>query len=202
MIEIQHGMEYEPKNMDFSVIRIWGTKDLWATAEPIRFVDKGGRCWYAPEGIVVDGASKPWLTRVLVGGKTYKPEFWASVLHDHYCDLKLAASKDVHRMFLKCLEALGVGRIRRTILGRSVIIGGPRWRYRYENLDSYCKQFVLQDDHCDHTEEVDLLRANHHNCAVNARRGDVPTHWLDILMSTYEKLYIEEKLESTGGVPV
>lgn len=90
------------------------------------FLDNNLKYWFAPEGIIVDGASIPrvfWrLTPPFVG--KYRR---ASVLHDHYCIIKTESYSDTHKMFYEAMLCDGVNKMLAYTMYKAVLWFGPRW---------------------------------------------------------------------------
>lgn len=74
----------------------------------VSFRDKAGRVWNVPQGTKVDGASIPSALWTFAGSPFVGNYRRASVIHDHYCDLRSERAEDVHRMFRDAMEADGV----------------------------------------------------------------------------------------------
>lgn len=74
----------------------------------VSFKDKAGRVWNVPPGTKVDGASIPSALWTFAGSPFVGNYRRASVIHDHYCDLRTERAEDVHRMFRDAMEADGV----------------------------------------------------------------------------------------------
>lgn len=74
----------------------------------VSFKDKAGRVWNVPQGAKIDGASIPSALWTFAGSPFVGNYRRASVIHDHYCDLRTERAEDVHRMFRDAMEADGV----------------------------------------------------------------------------------------------
>lgn len=74
----------------------------------VSFKDKTGRVWNVPRGVKVDGASIPSALWTFAGSPFVGNYRRASVIHDHFCDLRTERAEDVHRMFRDAMEADGV----------------------------------------------------------------------------------------------
>lgn len=104
-------------------------------AEELRFVDRGGRLWIAPQGILTDGASiPPALVRVV--GQPRDPSFAkAAAIHDSYCGVgnedapyyHTRSWKETHRMFYEALRVGGTPDMVAKTMFAAVYMGGPRW---------------------------------------------------------------------------
>lgn len=95
--------------------------------EKYTYIDPGGEVWEVPAGTVVDGASIPQLFWGLIGGPLEGKYRNASVVHDHYCDLRNREWKKVHRMFFDAMLESGVDRPLAKTMYYAVYFFGPRW---------------------------------------------------------------------------
>jgi hypothetical protein len=85
------------------------------------------RGWYAPEGNCTDGASIPWVVQGIIGDP-FDPRFVrAAVIHDHYCNRKVANFLETHWVFYDALLADGVEHGLAEVMYFAVLVGGPRW---------------------------------------------------------------------------
>lgn len=97
---------------------------------PLAYVGPDGVRWEAPAGLVVDGATIPRFFWRWIGGPYEGKYRKASVVHDHYCNLKAASGRrwqDVHRMFYHACRAGGLDEVSAKKVYWAVLIGGPRW---------------------------------------------------------------------------
>jgi hypothetical protein len=92
------------------------------------FVDPRGKRWTAPLGALVDGASIPHALWSVVGSPFTGDYRRASVLHDHYCQVKTEPHKAVHRMFYEAMLSDGVGPTQAAYIYQAVRFFGPKWR--------------------------------------------------------------------------
>lgn len=90
------------------------------------YVDGSGTRWEVPTGAIVDGASIPRPLWSLIGSPWTGKYREASVVHDHFCDTKMAEWKTVHRNFYTAMLANGVGTIQAKIMYAAVYRFGPR----------------------------------------------------------------------------
>jgi hypothetical protein len=95
--------------------------------EPFQFVDPRGRRWSVPRGIAVDGASIPPILWSIIGGPFEGKYRVASIIHDHYCEVRSRPWQDVHRVFYDAMIASGVGQSRALLMFKAVEKFGPRW---------------------------------------------------------------------------
>lgn len=95
--------------------------------QPFGYVDPAGRQWPVPAGVVVNGASIPQVLWSLIGGPFEGPYRNASIVHDHYCDVRARTWQDTHRVFLDAMLCSGVGRLRAKTMYYAVYRFGPRW---------------------------------------------------------------------------
>lgn len=101
----------------------------------VAFDDVNRIRWFAPRGILTDGASIPPLF-VPVLGDPRLPEYeMAAALHDAYCGYGNEAAltfhsrpwREVHRMFYQALRAGGTDEVRAKTIYAAVMLAGPRW---------------------------------------------------------------------------
>jgi hypothetical protein len=111
------------------VVAEWldGRDDLMKLSEPFGYLDARGIEWSVPAGATVDGASIPGALWALVGHPFKNPYRKASVVHDWYCDVRVRAWQDVHRMFFDAMLAGGAPRLQAQMMYLGVYAGGPRW---------------------------------------------------------------------------
>jgi len=95
--------------------------------QPFGFVDEAALDWPVPAGTVVDGASIPRALWALIGGPFEGKYRDASIVHDHYCDLRSRAWEAVHRVFHDAMIVSGVGPDQAKLLYFAVYRFGPRW---------------------------------------------------------------------------
>jgi hypothetical protein len=96
---------------------------------PCAFIDSKEKYWFAPSGIIVDGASIPrilWRIVTPFIGKYRR----ASVLHDHYCVIKTASYNATHEMFYDGMICDGVNKIIAYMMYKAVLWFGPKWRIK------------------------------------------------------------------------
>jgi hypothetical protein len=96
--------------------------------EDFTYRDGRWRDWTTPKGTIVDGASIPRFVWSLVGAPFNGKYRYASVVHDHYCDVHEAPWEHVHRMFYEACMAGGCSSYHAKILFYAVWHFGPRWR--------------------------------------------------------------------------
>ena len=96
-------------------------------AQAFGFTDPAGLGWPVPAGTVVDGASIPRVFWALIGGPFEGKYRNASIIHDHYCDLRSRPWRAVHHVFYDGMIASGVGEDKAKLLYFSVARFGPRW---------------------------------------------------------------------------
>lgn len=94
---------------------------------PFAFEDEAGLRWDVPVGTVVDGASIPQVFWTTFGPPFVGDYRRASVVHDHFCDVKTRPSEAVHRMFHEACVAGGVGAIKAKSMYLAVRTFGPSW---------------------------------------------------------------------------
>jgi Protein of unknown function (DUF1353) len=95
--------------------------------EDFALVDPAGKEWKVPSGARIDGASIPRVLWTAAGSPFTGDYRRASVVHDHYCDIKTEPWQEVHRMFYDGMIAGGVGEEQAKVFYAAVRFGGPRW---------------------------------------------------------------------------
>jgi hypothetical protein len=95
--------------------------------QPFAFEDPAGLRWDVPVGTVVDGASIPQVFWTTFGPPFVGDYRRASVVHDHFCDVKTRPSEAVHHMFHEACLAGGVSTIRAKSMYLAVRTFGPSW---------------------------------------------------------------------------
>lgn len=74
---------------------------------PVSFTSENGKVWRVPANAVIDGASIPRGLWSFAGSPFVGQYRRASVIHDHYCDIKTEPQRDVHLMFREAMYADG-----------------------------------------------------------------------------------------------
>lgn len=95
--------------------------------EPIEYIDTEGLRWPVPSGTVVNGASIPKFLWSLVGSPLHGNYRAASVIHDHFCDVRTRSSDAVHKMFYSAMITSGVANSRAWLMYEAVNKFGPYW---------------------------------------------------------------------------
>jgi hypothetical protein len=103
-----------------------GGRNLQLT-HPFGFVDPKGKLWAVPTGTIVDGASIPQAFWSIIGGPFEDKYREASVVHDHYCDVKTETWENVHLVFYNGMRARGVPSLKAKLMYAAVYNFGPRW---------------------------------------------------------------------------
>ena len=96
-------------------------------AEPFEYIGSDCRRWTVPKGAVTDGASIPQLFWTGLGGPFEDKYREASVIHDHYCELRNRKDVSVHNVFYDAMLTSGVDPTRAWIMHQAVLRFGPRW---------------------------------------------------------------------------
>lgn len=128
------GEQRWPANSDEigEVITKWLVEDgddrLMEVLNDFTYEDPATKRWTTPAGWKVDGASIPRALWTIVGSPFTGDYRRASVVHDHYCDVRTEPSDAVHLMFYNACRAAGVGLIEANTLYYGVLAGGPSWR--------------------------------------------------------------------------
>ena len=92
-----------------------------------RFRDPNGLLWSVPPGREVDGASIPRPFWSFIGGPFAGRYMNASVIHDHYCDVKTRTEHDTHRNFYYGMRVAGVATWKAKFMYWVVELFGPEW---------------------------------------------------------------------------
>lgn len=120
-----------PAGFHGDVVVQWLTHDgsdrKMQLTQPFAFEDDAGLRWDVPAGTVVDGASIPQVFWTTFGPPFVGDYRRASVVHDHFCDVKTRPSEAVHRMFYEACLAGGVGTIKAKSMYLAVRTFGPSW---------------------------------------------------------------------------
>jgi hypothetical protein len=93
-----------------------------------RFADPNGLMWTVPPNKEVDGASIPQAFWSIIGGPFEGAYIRASVIHDHYCDVKTRTEHDTHRNFYYGMRAAGVEDWQAKFMYWAVSTFGPKWK--------------------------------------------------------------------------
>jgi len=113
-----------------------GDDRLMEVVNDFSYEDPNSKLWTTPAGWNVDGASIPRPLWTIVGSPFTGDYRRASVVHDHYCDVRTEPSDDVHLMFYSACRADGVGALKANTLYYGVLAGGPSWKtVRVVNFD-------------------------------------------------------------------
>ena len=112
-----------------NVITEWDEQDhrTMTLVRDFSFVDPNGKAWHVPAGARIDGASVPWWLWSIIGSPFIGNYRNASVVHDHFSQLKNESWKDVHKLFHHACLAGGVNRQKAFIMYWAVYLFGPRW---------------------------------------------------------------------------
>lgn len=102
----------------------------------LEYVQEGGSNWPVPSETVVNGASIPRVFWTLIGGPLEGLYRDASIVHDHYCDIRTRSWQDTHRMFYEAMRCSGVGAPKAGVMYYAVYRFGPRWAYGPEAASS------------------------------------------------------------------
>lgn len=73
----------------------------------IKFTDTSGKIWTVPANSIVNGASIPRILWTFAGSPYVGKYRRASVVHDHYCDIRTELQSNVHLMFKEAMLADG-----------------------------------------------------------------------------------------------
>jgi len=73
----------------------------------VSFRSASGKLWTVPAGTVINGASIPRALWTFTGSPYVGTYRRASVIHDHYCDVRTELQRDVHLMFKEGMRADG-----------------------------------------------------------------------------------------------
>lgn len=120
-------MGVEQFNGDAILKTIVGEKRKMLLVDDLFFTDQHGKTWHAPKDITVDGASIPRVFWRLIGGPWSGLYKRASIIHDHYCNVKTETYKSVHNMFKEAIVADGVGSWKAWWMFKAVQQFGPKW---------------------------------------------------------------------------
>jgi endonuclease G len=91
------------------------------------FVRQSGEIIRAQIGLEFDGASIPPVFWLLFGSPFTGKYRNAAVIHDTLCFRKDRPWREAHRIFYECARALGVGRLRSTLMYQALMLKGSRW---------------------------------------------------------------------------
>lgn len=110
------------------VVARWSNDGRTMTlTEAFGYVSPDGRRWPVPAGTVIDGASIPRVFWSIIGGPFEGSYRNASVVHDHYCNVRTRRFRDVHRMFYDAMLTSGVADTKAWVMFQAVDQFGPRW---------------------------------------------------------------------------
>jgi hypothetical protein len=94
------------------------------------YIDAGQRSWFVPKGTVTDGASIPQVLWSILGSPFVGPHRDASVIHDHFCDIRTRRWQEVHKVFYEAMLDSGVNPVKAWLMYKGVERFGPRWKER------------------------------------------------------------------------
>jgi hypothetical protein len=123
----------------------------------IQYVSPDGTTWPVPAGTIVDGASIPTVFWSVIGGPFEGQYRGPSVIHDFYCEARIRACADVHKVFFDAMLTAGVGQKQAWLMYQAVSRFGPQWKD--PKIDPKCQ--VVDDNY-------DFER-----CARNAAKPEV-----------------------------
>lgn len=95
--------------------------------EQLVFTDPNGFDWPVPVGARVNGASIPSLFWTFIGSPFDTKYIRASVIHDHYCDMKNRTTHETNRAFYYGLRTDGVDPATANQMLWAVETFGPKW---------------------------------------------------------------------------
>jgi hypothetical protein len=98
------------------------------------YIDRTGRKWHAPAGVIVDGASIPRFAWALIGGPFEGKYREASVIHDVACVQKKESWERVHEVFYEGMRSSGVSESLAKVMYAAVYHFGPRWERRRTDI--------------------------------------------------------------------
>ncbi|WP_087004908.1 DUF1353 domain-containing protein [Rhizobium sullae] len=124
------GEEYFGKFLDGPEGRFedWVERPKFKLTKRFGFEDPNGLMWPVPEGTIVDGASIPQFLWSVIGGPFEGAYLKASVVHDHYCDIRTRNARDTHLDFYYGMRANYVEAWRAEAMYWAVRAFGPDWR--------------------------------------------------------------------------
>lgn len=83
-----------------------GHRDM-RVLKTVKFKDGNGKVWTVPSKSIIDGASIPRLLWTIAGSPFVGKYRRASVIHDHYCDIRTELQSEVHLMFKEAMFSDG-----------------------------------------------------------------------------------------------
>lgn len=120
----------------------------------VSFTDAAGKQWNVPKDTTIDGASIPPALWSFAGSPFVGNYRRASVIHDHFCDLKTEVAADVHIMFREAMEIDGVPYLERqskylAVSAYSIVTGAcgkPENSFEFWLDNGLIDGFVKSDD--------------------------------------------------------
>ena len=94
---------------------------------PLRFIDSVGQQWRVPAGFESDGASIPRVFWPLFGSPFGREYRIAALVHDYYCEKRIALSSRTHRVFFEGCVASGLPKRDSWLAYWAVRSFGPYW---------------------------------------------------------------------------
>lgn len=91
------------------------------------FIDAAGLEWKAPQGAVINGASIPKIFWTSFGSPFIGDYRRASVVHDHFCDVRTRSAAATHTMFYEACVTGGVSVPKAKTMYAMVKTFGPSW---------------------------------------------------------------------------
>lgn len=98
------------------------------------FEDDTGLKWTAARGAVINGASIPRIFWTTFGSPFIGDYRRASIVHDHFCDVRTRTAAATHRMFYEACRAGGVSEIKAKTMYTMVKTFGPSWTVAVNGL--------------------------------------------------------------------
>jgi hypothetical protein len=146
-------------------------------------VDSNGIEWSVPAGTILDGASIPRVFWSVIGAPFTGAFREASVIHDHYCNVRSRHWKAVHRAFLDGMLARGVDPLQAQLMYIAVYRFGPRWDFDVNAC--HCKGCPVCDQPI--TRRIESYQSNYNEAEFS-----------DLRRKLEEGLQTLDELESTA----
>ncbi len=98
-------------------------KGQWKLTEPFKYVNPPVDL-EVPVGFITDGASIPWLARLLIGSPWGGKYAKAAVPHDYRYYTQTIPRRKADKQFIDGMDILGVAFWKKRVMYRSVRLGG------------------------------------------------------------------------------
>jgi hypothetical protein len=111
-----------------TVIAAWKDERDMVLQEAFSYSDANGKVWRVPAEASVNGASIPRPLWIFIGSPYVGRYRYASVIHDHYCEVQSETWRHVHWVFYDACLAAGVPKWKALLMYSALLCFGKKWR--------------------------------------------------------------------------